>query len=37
MGCCNKAPKGGTTNLGSLVKCIVVMAVVLFLVAALFG
>lgn len=37
MGCCNKAPKGGSANLGLLVKCIAAMAAVLLLLAALFG
>lgn len=37
MGCCNQAPNGGSHNVGLLIKCIAVMAVVLFLLAALFG
>lgn len=37
MGCCNKAPKGGTTNLGLLLKLVVGMAAFLFLIVALFG
>lgn len=37
MGCCNQAPKGGSNNLGLLLKCIAVMALLLLVVAALFG
>jgi hypothetical protein len=37
MGCCNQAPKGGSTNLGLLIKSIAVLAAILFLLAALFG
>ncbi|EGU51307.1 hypothetical protein VIOR3934_20581 [Vibrio orientalis CIP 102891 = ATCC 33934] len=37
MGCCNQAPKGGSTNLGLLIKSIAALAVILFLLAAVFG
>ncbi|CAM2792337.1 YjcZ family sporulation protein [Vibrio tubiashii] len=37
MGCCNQAPKGGSNNVGLLLKCVAIMAVVLLLLAALFG
>lgn len=37
MGCCNKPPKGGTSQLGLLVKVILSMTALLLFIAALFG
>lgn len=37
MGCCNQAPNGGSNNIGLLLKCIGIMALVLLLLAAVFG
>ena len=37
MGCCNQSPRGGTSQLGVLVKVTLIIAIVLLLIAALFG
>lgn len=37
MSCCNQPPKGGTSKLGLLVKVTLIMALSLFVIAALFG
>ncbi|WP_303565056.1 hypothetical protein [Photobacterium sp. 1_MG-2023] len=37
MGCCNQAPNGGSKSLGLLAKAILGLAVVIVLLAVLFG
>ncbi len=37
MGCCNKAPNGGSSQLGVLLKWTLCIAIVVFLIAAIFG
>ncbi len=37
MGCCNRAPKGGTNSLATLIKSTLVIGLVLFIIVALFG
>lgn len=37
MGCCNKAPNGGSNDIGLLLKIMAVFAVAIFLLIVLFG
>lgn len=37
MGCCNQAPKGGTTQLGVLVKWVTMLGCGVLLLALVFG
>lgn len=37
MGCCNQAPKGGSNQLGVLVKCVVTLGGLILLLALFFG
>ncbi|MCM0150469.1 hypothetical protein [Photobacterium galatheae] len=37
MGCCNQAPKGGSNQLGLLVKGVLGLAVVIVVLAVAFG
>lgn len=37
MGCCNKAPKGGSMNMGLFIKTLAGTALVVLLLAYLFG
>lgn len=37
MGCCNQPPRGGTSNLGGMIKMIVILMAVVFVIAWLFG
>jgi hypothetical protein len=37
MNCCNKPPKGGTTNLGLYLKMVLIIFATILFVAFLFG
>ena len=37
MGCCNKSPKGGSDNIGLMLKVFLVLFAVVFLFVFLFG
>lgn len=37
MGCCNQAPKGGTSQLGLLLKWMLCIAAIVLMIAAVFG
>ncbi|HDU8575759.1 hypothetical protein NB600_07125 [Vibrio antiquarius] len=37
MGCCNQAPKGGTGKLSYLFRVMIIMFIVIFMIAALWG
>ena len=37
MGCCNKPPKGGSDNIGLMLKVFLVLFAVVFLFVFLFG
>ncbi|KLE25680.1 membrane protein [Vibrio diabolicus] len=37
MGCCNQAPKGGTGKLSYLFGVMIIMFIVIFMIAALWG
>jgi hypothetical protein len=37
MGCCNQPPKGGTKEVGPLLKMLAIFMVVIFAIALIFG
>lgn len=37
MNCCNKPPKGGSTDIAPLLKAIGIFAVIIVVIAAVFG
>ncbi len=37
MNCCNRPPKGGSNDIGLMLKVFLVFFVVIFVLAALFG
>lgn len=37
MGCCNQPPKGGTNNIGPLIKMLAIFMAVIFAIALIFG